>query len=31
MTRVLGGFEQQKAERLALALTPEPPAEAAAA
>jgi carbon monoxide dehydrogenase subunit G len=26
-----GGFEQEKAERLATALTPEPPAEAAAA
>lgn len=27
----LGGFEQEKAERLATALTPEPPAQAAAA
>jgi len=26
----LGGFEQEKAERLAAALPPEPPAEAAA-
>ncbi|MHB1837379.1 MAG: hypothetical protein ACYCXW_20735, partial [Solirubrobacteraceae bacterium] len=27
----LGGFEQEKAERLAMALAQEPPAEAAAA
>jgi carbon monoxide dehydrogenase subunit G len=31
LARELGGFEQDKAERLATALTPEPPAEAAAA
>lgn len=31
LARELGGFEQEKAERLATALTPEPPAEAAAA
>ncbi len=31
LAREHGGFEQEKAERLATALTPEPPAEAAAA
>ena len=31
LARELGGFEQDKAERLATALTPEPPAKAAAA
>jgi len=31
LARELGGFEQEKAERLARALTPKPPAEAAAA
>ena len=31
LARELGGFEREKAERLATALTPEPPAEAAAA
>jgi carbon monoxide dehydrogenase subunit G len=31
LARELGGFEQEKAERLATALTPEPPASAVAA
>ena len=31
VARQLGGFDQQKAQRLATALTPEPPARAAAA
>jgi hypothetical protein len=31
LARELGGFEQEKAERLATALTPKTPAEAAAA
>ena len=31
LARELGGFEQEKAERLATSLTPEPPAKAAAA
>jgi hypothetical protein len=31
LARELGGFEQDKAERLTTALAPEPPAKAAAA